>query len=233
MADEPVTESAKAVQETAKATATAIVALQATGAFFNRVFGDLVEDGVGIVADRVRFMRQNQAIKLAQKTEEFLRKSGVEETAAVQPKVGVPLIEYASLEDNEELHTIWAKLLANAMDPNTAHQVNRIHISLLKELEPLDARILFDIAQEKQSKFPKVEMGDVHFEKAKIVAGLGIEDKVAELSLLNLMRLGCITPGIVKPGVKFGGHSATSYKGTEFVHLSELGRSLVIAVQRQ
>jgi len=35
----------------------------------------------------------------------------------VPPKVLFPLLEGASFEDNEDLHTMWAALLANAADP--------------------------------------------------------------------------------------------------------------------
>ena len=52
-----------------------------------------------------------------------------------------------------------------------------------------------------------------------------------DLSLLNLMRLGCVTPGIISGGVSIGGHKLSSYKGTELVHLSPLGLSLFLAVQ--
>ncbi len=51
---EEIVEGAKAVQETARATGKAIDGLRETGGFFNRVFGNLVEDGVGIVADKLK-----------------------------------------------------------------------------------------------------------------------------------------------------------------------------------
>ena len=223
------TETARAIQESAKATGKAIDALQRVGGFFNRVFGGLVEDGIGIVADRVKYMRIEQAVRLGRKTEQILAQRGVETTQSVPLKIGVPLIEQATLEDNDELHTLWANLLANAMDPSTASNISRVHVSLLKEMEPIDVHILSRITQEKLENFPDQPFSEVHFERSKIAQGLETDITTVELSLLNLMRLACVTPGIITGGISIGEHKIGSYKGTEFVHLSELGMSLVFA----
>ncbi len=66
---------------------------------------------------------------------------------------------------------------------------------------------------------------------AKIADGLKISTDTIDLSLLNLMRLGCVTPGVVSGATSIGGHKLSSYKGTELIHLSPLGLSLVLAVQ--
>jgi hypothetical protein len=230
MTDE-IVEGAKAVQESAKAAGKAIDGLRETGGFFNRVFGDLIEDGIGVVADRVKFYRLERAVLLAEKTEERLKDRGIEVTVSVPPKLAIPLIESATLEDNDDLHTLWSNLLANAMDPSVSHKVTHIHVSILKEMEPLDVRILSIIANEKLSRFPDEPFNEVHFERAKIADDLKISTDTIDLSLLNLMRLGCVTPGVVSGAASIGGHKLSSYKGTELIHLSPLGLSLVLAVQ--
>lgn len=146
------------------------------------------------------------------------------------PKLGIPLIESATLEDDDDLHTLWSNLLANAMDPKTSHQVKHIHASILKELEPLDVHILSSIEKGRRGQ-PDKKLSEIHFDRAKIAEALKVSEETAELSLLNLMRLGCITPGIVTGGMSMGSHKVSSYKGTELIHLSPLGISLVHAVQ--
>ena len=168
---------------------------------------------------------------LATKTEERLRERGIETTAPVAPKMGIPLIENATLEDDDELHTLWANLLANAMDPNKAHEVKHTHVSILKEMEPLDVRILSQFATEKLTKYPREQFSEVHFDRAKVAKSFNVTVDTVDLSFLNLMRLGCVTPGIISGGISAGGHKLSSYKGTEFIHLSPLGLSLVLAVQ--
>lgn len=230
MADE-ITETAKAVQETAKATGKAIDCLRETGGFFSRVFGDLVEDGVGIVADKLKYYRLERATLLAEKTQERLKERGVEATVAVPPKTALPLIENATLEDNDDLHTLWANLLANAMDPAKAHQVKHIHVSILKGMEPLHVGILSSMAHEKITRYPDKAFNEVHFDRAKIAEGFNVPEDMVDVALLNLMRLGCVTPGIVSGGISMGSHKVSSYKGTELVHLSTLGLSLVLATR--
>ena len=209
----------------------AIDGLRNTGEFFNRVFGGLVEDGVGIVADKLKYYRIERAALLATKTEERLRKRGIETTVPVAPKMAIPLIENATLEDDDELHTLWANLLANAMDPDKSHEVKHTHVSILKEMESLDVRILLQFATEKLKKYPKEQFSEVHFDRAKVAENFNMTVDTIDLSLLNLMRLGCVTPGIISGGVSIGDHKLSSYKGTELVHLSPLGLSLVLAVQ--
>ena len=53
----------------------------------------------------------------------------------------------------------------------------------------------------------------------------------ADLSLLNLMRLGCISPEIVEGGGFVGNRNLSFYKGTESVHLLSLGLSLELATR--
>lgn len=228
---EEIVEGAKAIQETAKATGKAIDGLRNTGEFFNRVFGSLVEDGVGVVADKLKYYRIEKAALLAVKTEERLRERGIEATVPVAPKTAIPLIENATLEDDDELHTLWANLLANAMDPSKAHEVKHIHVSILKEMEPLDVRILSSFANEKLTNHPRAQFSEVYFDRANVAKGFNVTVDTVDLSLLNLMRLGCVTPGVISGGVSIGDHKLSSYKGTELVHLSPLGLSLVLAVQ--
>jgi hypothetical protein len=46
------------------------------------------------------------------------------------------------LEKDDELHILWPKLLANALDPNFSGDISFMHVSLLKERMPLSVKIL-------------------------------------------------------------------------------------------
>jgi hypothetical protein len=118
MGDNEIVETAKAIQEASKLGASSVEGVRELGNDFNRVFGDLAEDTVGFVADRVRFIRIRQAASLQQKVSDQLRKSGVSRSRPVSPVIGLPILESATLEENEDLHTAWANLLATAMDPS-------------------------------------------------------------------------------------------------------------------
>ena len=102
-----------------------------------------------------------------------------------------------------------------------------MHVSLLKEMMPVDVKILHIIYNEKQHSFLKSKLDDVRFSRARIAESLKTDIDKIEISLLNLMRLGCIKGGNMKTeGIKFGNTSNTIYLGTEEVHLSALGFKL-------
>ncbi len=142
-------EGAKAAQEIAKATGKAIDAGRQAGGWIDKIFGGALEDTVGLLwSDRVKARRIAAAIYdwdhlllLFQKTEAKLRKKGVNTTRIPPPKIMLPLLEQATIEHEDNLHTLWANLLATAMDP-TAEQVERIYVSVLSELSGSDAQIL-------------------------------------------------------------------------------------------
>jgi hypothetical protein len=61
---------------------------------------------------------------------------------AVPPKILFPLLEGVSFEDNEELHTMWAALLANAASPGNGEKVRPGFIATLKQMSSDEASIL-------------------------------------------------------------------------------------------
>jgi hypothetical protein len=61
---------------------------------------------------------------------------------AVPPKILFPLLEGVSFEENEELHTMWAALLANAASVGTAEVVRPGFIAILKQMAPDEAALL-------------------------------------------------------------------------------------------
>ncbi len=194
-----IIEGAKAVQEAAKATGKVVDGLGDAGKFLGRVFGPLVVNGVGIIADRVKFYRIEQAIKLSEKTKKILKDRGIEDqTRSVHPKIAIPLIENATLEDNETLHSLWAQLLANAMDPNYKHDITPMHVSIMKELQPNDVIILSTILQfiKKADRFNFI----YHFKLTRShvthlvrkFKNIELSNKDVDLSFLNLERLSII-----------------------------------------
>ena len=196
----------------------------------------MLEDSIGIVADRIKFYRIRNFAVLYENTVRILRNKGYTEdtiTRVVLPKVGVPLIESATLEEDSELQALWAQMLANAMDPNFDLDVKLRHVSLLREMEPLDVRILNACHQEKTANHDKIPLDKVLFERKLLARNLGMAEDVIEVSLLNLIRLSCIDPGFVptSAATNVGGRSRSFsiYVGTESFTLTLLGVELCMA----
>jgi hypothetical protein len=86
--------------------------------FVEEASGGLISNGLGLIADRLAYLRLRQALSLRDKIIDELKRRGVRQPKQVAPKFLIPLLEAATLEEDEDLHTRYATLLANARDPN-------------------------------------------------------------------------------------------------------------------
>lgn len=209
-------EEAKAVQEISKFGTRALDSTDKLGNFLSRVFGTLPADVVGVVGgDWLHHIRIRNAAKLAQRTEEILRNRGIlDQTEPMSPSVALPLIHAAQDETRQQLREMWARMLANGMDPNRRRSVRQSVIATVKSFDPLDAVILqkaFDMSpnEGKSADFPGLEKE------------LGVTTDEFKLSISNLSRLGCIsgTSGRFVGGINI----------TIGVSLTSLGREVLRA----
>ena len=69
--------------------------------------------------DQVRLYRYERQLKCVEKAERMAQEARFT-PQAVPPKILFPLLEGASFEEDEDLHTMWAALLANAASPENA-----------------------------------------------------------------------------------------------------------------
>ncbi len=228
-------EEAKAVQEVSKAiqdvARTAQEIMRQTGPFVGRVFGPLVENAVGILSDRLAYYRLERFFDLVNKTKDLLERHGVTAPRSVPVPVALPLIEAATIEEDERLHDRWAALLATAMNP-ARPPVKRSYVGILRELEPTDAALLdllYDMAFEAADPVGTTTTGGGFFGEVKNYAKrLDVPEEEAELTLFNLSRLECVMLGVS------GGLGQDRYQRARFVtvQLTALGKALVEAYRR-
>jgi hypothetical protein len=206
-----VNEEAKALQEVAKFGTKALESGDKLGGFLSKVFGTVPSDVVGVVGgDWLHHIRIRNAAKLAQRTEEILRDRGIlEQTEPMSPSVALPLLHAAQDETREQLSEMWARMLANGMDPSRNASVRQSIIATVKGLEPLDAVIL-QITFDRSPKTTAIHISD-------LLKELKLSADELELSLENLQNLKCIhTTG-------WSGTTATQ------VSLTFLGREVIRA----
>lgn len=91
--------------------------------------------------DDIRLYRYGRQLECLKKAEKMAKDAGFTPKAA-PIKLLFPLLEGASLEENEDLHTMWAALLANAASPNKAEMVRPGFITILKQMAPDEANLL-------------------------------------------------------------------------------------------
>ena len=220
MDDKSIEESAKAVQEVAKTTGKAIDAGEKVGGFIAKFISAPLEQGIGIFEDKLKYMRWERQVRLMKRSEDFLKEIGLSSpNQAVPLNIAIPLIQAASLEENDDLQDRWAKLLVNASNKNSGVDIKKAYISILEDLSPLDVKILDTICSVADDK---IDEGILTYklpdgvEYKKTSEGNPLPTPEVQLSLGNLIRLGCLTSTFT-----WGGKQVLTH-----VESTILGRSL-------
>jgi len=191
---EAITESAKAVQEVAKLGGKA-------GRWFTRVFGKGIEDAVALHwADRIRTRRVEAAIYDWERLTELMRKvgarlnaKGVSSLRLVPPKIALALLENATVEYDDDLHTLWANLLATGLDSD-ADEIHKKYVSILSDLTSEDATLLENLYHAWMNS-PKDRLTNSVELDCRDFANKSDED---EVPIITLNRLGLVVPPIAE-----------------------------------
>ena len=222
-----IIESAKAVQEVAKTGDKAIDITEKFAGFISRYISGSLEQGVGIFEDKLRYVRWERQIRLMERANQLMTQLGADgPTKPIPLKLAIPLFQAASLEDDDYLQDMWAKLLVNASISERKIELRHAHIDSLERLSPVEALIL-----EKIYAIPADELVGNAVSTGHLPESVSVEEEdvqVEELiqpseevvmALANLARLGCVT----LPTPWNGGEIFTT------VYPTVMGRSLVEA----
>ena len=240
-----VTEIAKATQEIAKTDRTGIEAAQGFGSFVARVLGEPIEAAVGLVSDRLRFVRFERQVRLADRYAEVMAFRGLSsEEQSVPPKIALPAIENASLEEDDELQDLWANLLASCHDKTLNGVVRSGFVDIIKQLEVIDVHILNYIYSDTLKKnlkdagyWKREYKRDFHLDPIKycirqneIQDSLRISLHDYECAVDNLLRVRCLGPCVDEVEVEsHGGYSETASRVHEYewVSITQFGWDFV------
>lgn len=122
---------------------------------FTDVVKAMLGPATGEIAERfrddVRRYRYGRQLDCLKKAGQMAKDAGFT-PKAVPTKILFPLLEGASLEENEDLHTMWAALLANAAAPATVVSVRPGFIAILKQIAPDEAKLLNWMLAERSGK---------------------------------------------------------------------------------
>jgi Abortive infection alpha len=110
-------------------------------ALARRMLGPAADEVAEMLRDSIRVYRYQRQLRLLQKAEKMAANAGFT-PQAVPLKLLFPLLEGASLEEDEDIHTMWAALLANASLPSSLNLVLPSFAEVLRVLTPEEARLL-------------------------------------------------------------------------------------------
>lgn len=227
-----VEEISKAIQNSAKLGEKGLEIANKAGSFFAKVFKEPIDEISGIITDKLRFIRWKRLIEISDEVNTILEKRRITNTKAVPPKIAIPLIEHATLEEDNELKKLWVNLLSNAMDPDFNSEIRYGFIEMINGITGVEARILsifYNSLKENNQLDPLENISQYQVKKENLISSLGISVSVYLISANNLMRMQLISPAILKASAKVGSESITIYKGTDAITLTPLGIKFIEA----
>ena len=217
-------EATKAAQEIAKTTGQTLEMVREFGKFVSRFIDGPLEQGFGIIEDKLKYLRWERQVRLMDRTTVFLKERGSQVTLRPVPlKVAIPIFEAASLEEDDDLQDLWARLLVNAADAKSGIQVKRGLVSILQDLSQMEARLLQAIysAPPMKGGVPTKALPDEYVQPAEeeTEAHQGLPPEPVQIGIWNLMRLGCVDSA----------GTWDSLTGIKRVQITALGKALVNA----
>jgi hypothetical protein len=111
-------EQAKATQEIAKTTGKFVEVAEKIGGFISKVISPVSIEAGEIMGDWARSYRIKNLLSIADRFEAIHAKRRIQKLVPILPRIAIPMLESAALEDDEILQDVWAMLIANSTDPN-------------------------------------------------------------------------------------------------------------------
>lgn len=216
--DDPSGGWAKAVKASAEFGGKVVDAAQGLGGF---IAGPAAEV-VGMVEDQLKVARFERRIRLMDRVDALMQERGMSGPTRQLPlAVGLPLLSYAAVEEDDDLQDRWAALLTNAADADSGTEMRRAFVSMLADMTPLDVKCLVAIASAPNAGKGTVLTGKLPEcieidEQSEADAPMPTEE--VAVSLGNLHRLGCITLGVTWGGWVHPATAAVTPLGLAFVH---------------
>jgi hypothetical protein len=225
-----MSEEAKAVQEVAKTSNAAIRAAEKMGTFIANIAGVPMATALGIVDDKLRYIRWDNQLNLIDKANQKLAQRGLySPTRALPLQFAVPLVEAASLEGDDYLQDLWATVLVNAADETVEVQLRRAFISILEDMTSLDVQILRVIGNSTQNSAYELSMLDPGFylgylpeiaaQLDEFQNGIPAPKQEVRIAVGNLERLNVLSISQSVDGVLDPNHVKLTALGEELLRL--------------
>lgn len=179
------------------------------GNFLNKIVGPPAEALGGLLGDQLKSWRASNLDRIARKWERVREERGISEAVSRVLPFGEAYrtIEAVSLEEDENVQEIWAKLIASSTDSTRSVSIKKAFIDLLKSLEGNDA-IVLDILFESASTLPvmitsKEEAQREGFFKRTEEKLKNLSSEDVFMAIQNLVRLRIISK-VIPYGQVFG-----------------------------
>jgi hypothetical protein len=210
-------------------------ALEPVQNLVKRLFGPAADE-IGLsFADSARVWRMKRALRLLQRVNAMLEAAGVQ-PKQVAPRLLFPILDGASLEDDDDLQERWAALLANAATPDFDTEILPSFSDVLKQLTSAEARFLetvdAEVLEDDAAGYASVQTAPgVFLHVGRLKGRLRKEtlESVSPVMLGNLQRLGLLTQ---LPKAEWGDGMTHSFGATNSMYFSPFGKAFVRACRK-
>ncbi|WP_082584865.1 Abi-alpha family protein [Caulobacter sp. Root655] len=163
-----------------------------------RLFGDAITELGLTLGDRARLYRFENLTKILEKAERIARERGytAEQLKALPFGDALRTTEAASMEEDDDVRDLWARLIANATAPENGSPVQKVYIDLLKSLSGPEVLLLDLLWRFRLDSFRNLEELDSYNRDSEAAAEtrwrkVPMQKRLA--SIQNLLRLRCIS----------------------------------------
>lgn len=178
----------------------AIAAKTAISWFCKHILAEPLRELAGIATDTFRTWRLLNLARCVERVRDLTKHCEPERLRKVAPKLAVPLLEAAAMEDDEVLREHYAGLLASYADPDSTVEPTPAYAQVLAGMTALDLRVLKSLYKETQrpvsaplgQPFIRGIAGTVTTDRDIARLHPSSTRRRIEASLLNLARLGCV-----------------------------------------
>jgi hypothetical protein len=137
-------------------------------------------------------------------------------------KIAIPLLQTASMEEDDSLQDRWINLLVNAANEKSGVEVNRAYIEILSQITPLEAQILDAIyflpfAEIQHRGVITSDLPDNVYVAPRNQSEWQEPAYEVALALANLARIQTLKPTMVMSGAELYSRVIPTIMGSAFV----------------
>lgn len=152
--------------------------------FLNKLIIPTVEETGLLIREKITMWRFNNQVKMLIKAKENCENHGIN-LKTVSLKVLCPLLDYASLEENEILQDKWANLLTNMVD-SSQNIENHVFPYLLSQVSVEEFLIIEAVNKIRVERVLKYENELLEFQSLKLKIEMELKDQIAEIEKQSL-----------------------------------------------